>query len=135
MQTVQGGPSRHGDAWLSDAVLIAHMNVCNYHLYNKDTKMEHCMIQGVHLHTVQQRHVSPKVLFLPLPPKKLPPQKLHTHTPAKKYRNTQLLFFSPRVDRYTKYKKKRKWVCQRLVCLKREFAARSSSCEVSRCEV
>ena len=92
MQTVQGGPSRHGDAWLSDAVLIAHMNVCNYHLHNKDRKMEHCMIQGVHLHTVQQRHVSPKVLFLPLPPKNYLPKNC-THTPAKKYRNTQLLFF------------------------------------------
>ena len=31
--------------------------------------------------------------------------------------------------------KKRKWVCQRLVCQKMEFAARWSSYEVSRCEV
>ena len=27
---------------------------------------------------------------------------------------------------------KKRWVCQRLVCEKREFAARLSSCEVSR---
>ena len=32
-------------------------------------------------------------------------------------------------------KERKKWVCQRLVCQKREFAARLSSCEVSRCEV
>ena len=32
-------------------------------------------------------------------------------------------------------KKKEVGVCQRLVCQKREFAARSSSCEFSRCEV
>ena len=31
--------------------------------------------------------------------------------------------------------KRKKWVCQRLVCRKREFAAIPSSCEVSRCEV
>ena len=33
------------------------------------------------------------------------------------------------------YHVEKKRVCQRLVCQKREFAARSSSCEVSRCEV
>ena len=32
-----------------------------------------------------------------------------------------------RADRHTKQKKKRKWVCQRLVCQKRELAARLSS--------
>ena len=34
--------------------------------------------------------------------------------------------FYTRADCHTKYKK---WVCQRLVCQKREFATRSSSCE------